>query len=323
MAKKPISMCWKRGGGLVPAALLSILLACTTWQTARASSLTEVLTRLAADHHFALAGTANVASFVAPPASGDLRGQLEALLRDFDHLIVTGDTGQIARVVIGHHRTDDAAAHEQEMTAAAPETHAGGASLTTSPIAGAPIASPFGPRRDPMLGSHEDHRGVDLAAPAGTPVRAPAAGVVIEADWRSGYGRYLRIRHDGTFETVYGHLDRFGDGIVPGARVAQGAVIAYVGATGRVTGAHLHYEVLAHGNAIDPARMMASQRTTGAIIASAHVAPAEAHASIASPADLEAALRHALALAYLAQRLDAIAQRLPRATPDCIAASCE
>jgi hypothetical protein len=172
-----------------------------------------------------------------------------------------------------------------------------------------------------MLGGPEDHHGVDLAAPAGTPVRAPAAGVVVEADWRSGYGRYLRIRHDGTFETVYGHLDRFGDGITPGARVAQGAVIAYVGATGRVTGAHLHYEILAHGNTIDPARMMAAQSASGAMADVSH--EKRTQAPIASGADLDAALRHALALAYFAQRLDAIAQRLPRMAPDCTAPTCQ
>ena len=120
------------------------------------------------------------------------------------------------------------------------------------PVEHAQLSSPFGPRRHPLLGVADFHSGIDLAAAAGTPIHAPAAGVVVEAGWRGAYGRYLRIRHDATFETAYGHLSAYAFGIGVGTRIARGEVIGYVGATGRATGAHLHYEVLAGGVAIDP-----------------------------------------------------------------------
>src|SRR5262249_46713110 len=155
-----------------------------------------------------------------------LRSRLDTLLRDFDHVIITDAAGAITRVVIGHRRAILAATRPEET----PNTTAAGqpGSLSMSPVAGARVTSPFGPRLDPLRGGPEHHEGVDLAAPSGTPVHTPAAGIVVEAGWRAGYGRYVRIRHDGTFETIYGHLDRIADGIAPAARVPMGTVIGYV-----------------------------------------------------------------------------------------------
>ncbi|HEX9525120.1 MAG TPA: M23 family metallopeptidase [Reyranella sp.] len=96
------------------------------------------------------------------------------------------------------------------------------------------------------------HDGADLVAPTGTPVYAAADGVVIGAALNGGYGNWIRIDHQGKLSTVYGHLSSFAPGIQEGARVSQGELIGFVGNTGRSTGAHLHFEILSNGKAVDP-----------------------------------------------------------------------
>ena len=98
------------------------------------------------------------------------------------------------------------------------------------------------------------HQGVDFGASEGAPVLAAGDGVVEEARWAGGYGRWLKIRHAEGLETGYAHLSAWAAGIAPGSRVRQGEVVAYVGATGLATGPHLHYEVFADGQRIDPER---------------------------------------------------------------------
>lgn len=130
-----------------------------------------------------------------------------------------------------------------------------GPSVTTllrTPVDGARLTSGFGMRMHPLLGFTRMHQGVDFGAPAGTPVLAAGDGVVEEARWAGGYGRWLKIRHTSGMETGYGHLSAWGAGVTPGATVRQGQVVAYVGATGLATGPHLHYEVFVGGRRIDP-----------------------------------------------------------------------
>jgi murein DD-endopeptidase MepM/ murein hydrolase activator NlpD len=115
-------------------------------------------------------------------------------------------------------------------------------SLLRTPLDGAEVTSGFGMRTHPILGYSKFHKGVDFGAPTGTPVMAAGDGVVEERGWKNGYGNFLLIRHNGTYETAYGHLSRFGN-IKVGSRVKQGQVVAYVGMTGMATGPHLHYEV--------------------------------------------------------------------------------
>ena len=118
------------------------------------------------------------------------------------------------------------------------------------PLVSARVSSRFGMRRHPLLGAMRNHSGVDLAAPQGTPVYAPAAGKVAAAQWRGGYGLLVAIDHAGGMETRYGHL--FQIAVVPGQSVAAGEVIGYVGSTGLSTGPHLHYEVRIHGAVVNP-----------------------------------------------------------------------
>jgi murein DD-endopeptidase MepM/ murein hydrolase activator NlpD len=109
------------------------------------------------------------------------------------------------------------------------------------------------------------HKGLDLAVPAGTPVLAPADGVVEKASWFSSYGNFIEIDHGGNMETRYGHLS--GYNVVAGQHVHKGDVIGYVGSTGRSTGPHLHYEVRIGGEAVDPTPYM--QMGTIAVAANA------------------------------------------------------
>ncbi len=124
--------------------------------------------------------------------------------------------------------------------------------LMRTPIDGARISSTFGPRRHPVLGYNRMHKGTDFAAPTGTPIYAAGNGTVVRASRYGSYGNYVRIRHANGYETAYAHLNGYGPGIRSGVRVEQGQVIGYVGATGRVTGAHLHYEVLYNDEQVNP-----------------------------------------------------------------------
>jgi murein DD-endopeptidase MepM/ murein hydrolase activator NlpD len=122
--------------------------------------------------------------------------------------------------------------------------------LLRTPLDGARITSSFGMRMHPILGFTRMHAGIDFGAPTGTPVFAAGDGVVEKAQWVNGYGRWLQIRHNGQYETGYGHLS--GWAVKPGQHVHQGQVVAYVGSTGMSTGPHLHYEIIEHGKKINP-----------------------------------------------------------------------
>lgn len=127
--------------------------------------------------------------------------------------------------------------------------------LMKTPINGARLSSRFGLRRHPILKYTKLHRGIDFAAPSGTPIFAAGNGTVVYAGRKGGYGNYIRIRHNDRYSTAYAHLKGFRRGVRKGRRVRQGQVIGYVGTTGRSTGPHLHYEVLVRGKQINPLRL--------------------------------------------------------------------
>lgn len=102
-------------------------------------------------------------------------------------------------------------------------------------------------RRHPILNLIRAHKGVDYAAPMGTPVKAAGDGRIRFAGQKGGYGNVVEIEHTRSIVTVYGHLSRFAKGTHVGAHVAQGSIIAYVGMTGLATGPHLHYEYRVNG----------------------------------------------------------------------------
>ena len=114
------------------------------------------------------------------------------------------------------------------------------------------LTSGFGIRTHPLLGDRRRHTGVDWATTPGTPVLAAGTGIVEEAGRKGQYGNYVRIRHANGYHTAYGHLLRFKKGVIPGVKVRQGEIIAYVGSTGLASGPHLHYEVLINSRFVDP-----------------------------------------------------------------------
>ena len=107
-------------------------------------------------------------------------------------------------------------------------------------------------RKHPILGFNKMHKGIDFAAPKGTPVYAGGNGVIEIAGNNGAYGKYIRIRHTNDYKTAYAHLSGFRKGISKGVRVNQGDTIGYVGSTGRSTGPHLHYEIIYQGKQINP-----------------------------------------------------------------------
>lgn len=121
-----------------------------------------------------------------------------------------------------------------------------------TPLDAAHVTSSFGFRIHPLLGYNKMHKGVDFGAPTGTPIFAAADGVVEKASPFSGYGNYIRIKHNSTYSTAYAHMSRYAAGMRPGARVTQGQVIGYVGMTGSATGPHLHFEVVKNGDQVNP-----------------------------------------------------------------------
>jgi murein DD-endopeptidase MepM/ murein hydrolase activator NlpD len=127
--------------------------------------------------------------------------------------------------------------------------------LMRKPMSVGIYRSGFGMRRHPILGWVKAHTGVDWAAPTGTPIVASGNGVVEEAEWKSGYGRWVLIRHANGYETGYAHMSGIAKGIVPGVKVKQGQVVGFVGSTGLSTGPHLHYEVHINNRPVDPLRI--------------------------------------------------------------------
>ncbi|MBU6246610.1 MAG: peptidoglycan DD-metalloendopeptidase family protein [Xanthomonadaceae bacterium] len=110
------------------------------------------------------------------------------------------------------------------------------------------ISSPFSAARmHPILGRMRAHKGVDYAAPTGTPIHAAGDGVIKFRGWMNGYGNFVIIQHSKSISTAYGHMSRFAAGERVGEHVRQGQVIGYVGMTGLATGPHLHYEFRVNG----------------------------------------------------------------------------
>ena len=109
------------------------------------------------------------------------------------------------------------------------------------------ISSRFGKRRHPTLNRMRLHKGVDYAAPRGTPIRVSGDGKVVFKGRKGGYGRTVIIQHGGRYSTLYAHMSSYRRGVHVGKRVKQGQIVGYVGSSGRATGPHLHYEFRVNG----------------------------------------------------------------------------
>lgn len=126
-----------------------------------------------------------------------------------------------------------------------------------SPLEFSRVTSGFSTRRfHPLLKTWRAHKGVDYGAPTGTRVRATGDAVVERVGRQNGYGNVVELRHKGGISTLYAHLSKFGAGIRRGARVSQGDIVGYVGATGWATGPHLHYEFRVGNEHRNPLKMV-------------------------------------------------------------------
>lgn len=172
-----------------------------------------------------------------PPATGiaAVRARLSGLERASRATAAEGRLVDLARRVLDLRRLAGIA--RDRMIAALP---------SINPVDG-PIVDGFGYRLRPWP---EFHKGVDLAADYGAPVRATAAGTVVSAGWDGGFGIKVDVDHGNGYHTWYAHLSRAG--VTPGEHVVKGQTIASVGATGEATGPHLHYQVMRLGTAVDP-----------------------------------------------------------------------
>ena len=120
------------------------------------------------------------------------------------------------------------------------------------------LTSPMGRRVDPVSGGNDFHAGLDIAADRGQPVYATAAGTVTHVGYQGGYGNLIAVDHGFGLETRYGHLLNYT--VKNGTKVERGDVIGHVGSSGRSTGYHLHYEVLANGKLLNPLQLLSQQR---------------------------------------------------------------
>ncbi len=134
-----------------------------------------------------------------------------------------------------------------------------------SPLAFSRVTSSYGPRIHPVLGGQKYHKGTDYGAPAGTPVRTVANGVVTFAGQQGGYGNYVVIRHPDTAATAYAHLERIS--VRVGQRVQQGQSVGTVGSTGTATGPNLHFEYLVKGVRTNPTRIVSTPSSSNLVAA--------------------------------------------------------
>lgn len=126
------------------------------------------------------------------------------------------------------------------------------------PVDAGRITSTYGVRSDPLHGKRRFHDGVDIAAPVGSAIRAIASGQVMFSGYHPGYGRVIGVRHGGGVTTLYAHC--WAIKVSVGDVVTPGDILAYVGETGRATGAHLHFEVRVRGTSVDPLDVLGVQR---------------------------------------------------------------
>ncbi len=171
---------------------------------------------------------------------------------DFDDL----DEGRILQVRLELQKRTLEASYFVDADGAADYFDASGNSmrktLMKTPLEVVYVTDHYGARKHPVLGYTRMHKGVDFRARPGTPIMAAGDGVVERASRWGSFGNYIRIKHNGSYKTAYAHLSKYGRGIKKGARVKQGQIIGYSGATGRVNGPHLHYEVLFNGKQVNP-----------------------------------------------------------------------
>jgi murein DD-endopeptidase MepM/ murein hydrolase activator NlpD len=189
----------------------------------------------------ALYGLKNEAE-LAPVAASDANAQ--RFHRSFDQLAILKSSAMSGVASMGI-----AASYDHFGTLSTSDWERLAAAPSLWPVEGA-VTSSFGERMDPFNGEGAFHTGVDISTSYGTPIIAPADGMVKSADFVNGYGRTVMLDHGHGISTLFGHLSGFA--VTGGEYVRRGEVIGYVGSSGRSTGAHLHYEVRIHDTPVNP-----------------------------------------------------------------------
>jgi murein DD-endopeptidase MepM/ murein hydrolase activator NlpD len=214
------------------------------WETGRKHDLPDaIIDRIAAMYAYDL----DLTRRIAPGDSIDMLLTGSPETGDQELLYVSLKLGNTVRELF-RYRTEDGVIDFYN-----PDGETGKQFLLRRPLeGGGTLRSRYGYRRHPVFGDYRLHTGVDLSARTGTPIYAGGDGIVERAQWFSGYGRYVELRHTNGYNTAYGHMTAIADGITPGTRVTQGQVIGYVGSTGVSTGPHLHYEIKINGHTVDP-----------------------------------------------------------------------
>jgi murein DD-endopeptidase MepM/ murein hydrolase activator NlpD len=124
------------------------------------------------------------------------------------------------------------------------------------------LTSSYGARTDPFSGLSAHHLGIDIAADKGQPIYVSANGIVKSAEWSGDYGNMVVVEHESGLTTRYAHMSKIA--VIPGAKVGRGDVLGYVGATGRASGPHLHYEIWANGRPLNPLQLLLGKPETPA-----------------------------------------------------------
>jgi len=189
----------------------------------------------------ALYGLKNEAE-LAPAAASDANAQ--RFHRSLDQLAILKSSAMSGVASMGI-----AASYDHFGTLSTSDWERLAAAPSLWPVEGA-VTSSFGERMDPFNGEGAFHTGVDISTSYGTPIIAPADGMVKSADFVNGYGRTVMLDHGHGISTLFGHLSGFA--VTGGEYVRRGEVIGYVGSSGRSTGAHLHYEVRIHDTPVNP-----------------------------------------------------------------------
>lgn len=179
---------------------------------------------------------------------------MSMIYRDLADKLAEGGGIGIAKMLTEHVKPADGtgtpAAEKITLPTPLPAFPDGNTARMTPPVNG-PVSSDFGWRIDPFTGKQAFHRGIDIAVVPGTPVRAISGGVVEAAGESPDFGQVVVIRHSNGLKSVYGHLSALS--VHPWMAVAAGDTLGLSGNTGRSTGPHLHLEILAHGQAVNPA----------------------------------------------------------------------
>lgn len=176
--------------------------------------------------------------------------ELNSILKTVENAFVSLSNGNLLKKVKEtENNTSDGQSPESSVLSASTDEAGDLTANMIAPVKGV-LSSPFGERKDPVSGMIKQHEGIDIDSGKVADIAVALDGVVIDTGSSKSYGKYVKIRHDERFETVYAHCSSVN--VIQGQRVAQGDIIAKVGNTGASVGTHLHFEIWKDGKPVNP-----------------------------------------------------------------------